>query len=499
MQTRIKGLLKVRSAAAVEEALAAFDADAYPEFFTADLWKPSGAFLACDAAFELEADCDPKRAVRAIAACATEGVVEVHSTADADAWSFSRRKGSKAVRGESLPATGFGRAVDALSIEWKDALEKAHTGTAEKAKAAGKTKPRSVVVDLGGRAVSVVALAGGHFAAAVGTEVVVFGVDGSIVARHSIAMDGDDGYSFRAAGLTELLDGRVAIVGDYAKTMRVLDRATGAVRSLTFPKQIHAKSVLPVPGGFVRCGDLSLVVGDEVRALAAGTTGGASDFPSKATRWGDRFVIEVGGKNLVYAPDGALLFETEGGNAVVFRDRLYTSYRSNVGRTERDGTFTETQMPSRALLVVGDALLGANGSAARYDADENRVWAAPRIYDPANSGPPIALTDDVIVMTPASYPPSARLLVVDFVTGQKLGEVSGKGEIKETYRVDADTVVGLAHASQGKTLHVFRDLRTTPKYEGLGGHTKPITQIAISGRVVATRSDDGSTRLFDLG
>jgi hypothetical protein len=500
MLVRIRGLLKLRSAAAAEEALAAFDGEAYPEFFTSDIWTTAATFLSCDAAFELEADCDPKRAVRAIVACSVEGVVETHGSGDAEGWQFSRSKGSKAVRGESVAAARFGEATAALGADWKDALEKARAGSAKKAKtAASKSKKSpSIVVELGGSAVDLVALADGHFAALVHNEVIAFGVDGKVVARHSIALPGDDGYSFRPVGLTELLDGQLAIAGDYTDTMRVLDRATGAVRSLSFPKTTHAKSVLPVPGGFVRYQDLSLVLGDEVRALPVGTTAGASDFPSKAMRWSDRFVIEVGGKNLVYGPDGSLLFETEGGKAVVFRDRLYTSYGSNVGRTEPDGRFTETQMRSRALLVVGEALLAADGSAVRYDGDEKPIWSAPGIYDRANSGTPIALTDDVIVMTPAPYPPSARLVVVDFTTGKALGEVSGKGELESTFRVDADTVIGLAHGAQGKTLHVFRDLRTAPKYEGLGGHTKPITRVAISGRFVATRSEDGTSRIFDL-
>lgn len=498
MEARIRGLLKVRSAAAVDQALQAFDQQAYPEFFTSDIWEPAGPYLICSADFELAADCDASRAVRAIVASAADGLVELHLSGDTEAWKYTRNNRLKTAVGESFPPPQFGAAFDALAHEWSEPLAKARTAATKKvAKAAKAAKTSSIVVDLGGAARALIALMDGHFAAVVKSEIVVFGTDGKVAARHAVRLPGDDTYTFRAAGLTELLDGRLAIAGDYSKSMRVLDRATGGVTELSFAKNVHMESVLPIPGGFVRYQDLSLVLGDEVRQLASGTT--EADHPSSAICWGDRFVIATGEKNLVYGRDGSLLFEAQGGRAVVFGDRLYTSWESNIGRTDPDGTFSETDMPaSGSLLVVGDALLHASGSARRYDPDGKTVWSARGIYDRANSGTPIALTDRVVVMTPAKYPLSARLVVVDFETGQALGEVSGKGEIETTHRVNEDTVVGLAHGAQGKTLHVFRDLREAPRYEALGGHKKAIAGVAIRGNIVATRSDDGTTRLFDL-
>jgi hypothetical protein len=498
MRVKIQGLLKARSVAAVDEALEAFDREAYPEFFTADIWEPAGRFLICNTELELEADCDATRAVRAIVASAAEGLVEIHLAGDAEAWKYTQSKRLKTPVGESFPATGLGTSFATLAEEWSEPLGKARAAAAKKtAKAANAAKSSSTVVDLDGVARALIPLTSGHFAAIVKSEVVVFGADGVVVSRHGIRLAGDDEHTFRAMGLTELLDGRLAIAGEYSNTMRVLDREEGAVVELKFGKRVHVESVLVVPGGFVRYQDLSLVLEDEVTQLDAGTAD--AELPSAAIRWGDRFVITTGEKNLVYDKEGTLLFEAQGGRAVVFADRLYTSWKSKFGRTEADGTFSETDMSaSGSLLQVGDALLHASGSAQRFDAEGNKIWFAPKIYGGASSGTPIALSDSVVVMTPAKYPPSARLVVVDFETGEAKGEVVGKGEIEHTHRVNEDTVIGLAYGAQGKKLHVFRNLRSAPKYEAIGGHKKPIDGVAIRGNVVATRSEDGTTRLFDL-
>lgn len=499
MQVKIQGLLKLRSAAAVDAALQAFDRQAYPEFFTADVWEPAGAFLRCQTEFELASDCDVTSAIRAIVGCANDGLVEVLVSGEAEAWRFTRSKRAKSAVSEAIPEPEFGKAVGALMQEWSEPLAKAHAAETKKAARAAKTaKKSSTVVDLGGAARAVISLADGHFAALVRSEVVVFSADGVVSSRYDLRLPNDHHYSFQPRGLTELLDGRLAVAGDYSNVMRVLDRTRPTVTELEFGREVHMETVLPVPGGFVRREDLSLVLGDEVISLDGSTDD--SDYGRAALRWGDRFVITMGEKNLVYDREGKLLFDTQGGTATVVGGRLYTSWEGTYGCTEPDGTFVMTEIPSSGTLVpVGEALLHASGSARRFDADGNLVWSAPGIYDRANSGPPIVLCDSVIVMTPAAYPPSARLVVVDFDRGKAMGEVSGKGELEHTYRVNEDTVIGLAHGAQGKKLHVFRDLRGAPKYEALGGHTKAISGVAIRENVVATWSEDGTTRLFGLG
>ncbi len=498
MQTKIRGVLKTRSAASAEEALAAFDGEAYPEFFTADIWEQAGKFLLCDAEFELAADCDPLHALRAIVALSADGVVECQ-LADDPVQRLHRSKKTKAVVGTSIPPAEFGAAIDDVLEDWKQPVEKARAVAAKKAaKAAKKAKAGSKLVDLGGAARSIIARSDGTFAAAVAGEVVVFDTDGNIGSRHPFRGPDEDTYAFRAAGLTELLDGRIAVVGSYSKEVRVLDLTSDTKIVVGFASEAHVDDVLPVPGGFVRVATpLSAWLGGEVVQLD--TAGVDADFPSGAVRWKDRFVISCD-KNLVYDADGKLLFQTQGGRATVVGDRLYTSWESRFGRTELDGTFSESSIPCNSfLLPLGEDIFCASGSAQRFDRAEEKVWSAPRIYDRANSGPPIALTDSIVVMTPSTYPPSARLLVVDAEKGEPMGEISGKGELESTLRVDEDTVVGLAHGAQRKKLHVFRDLRSKPRYEGLGGHEKPISGVAVLGKVVATWSEDGTTRLFDLG
>jgi hypothetical protein len=62
MDIEVYASLRFRHASALEKGLAAFDANAYPEFFTRTLWTVSGAHARSKQTFEIEADCNYQRA-----------------------------------------------------------------------------------------------------------------------------------------------------------------------------------------------------------------------------------------------------------------------------------------------------------------------------------------------------------------------------------------------------------------------------------------------------
>lgn len=125
MNIEVYAALRFRTATALEKGLAAFDASAFPEFFTRDLWTVSGPLARCKQTFEIEADCNYTTAFLAMALQATEGAVYLRVAGDTKKLvRIHRAKLSKGSWMNLTDETGlhpFGYYVDATEAVWAEA------------------------------------------------------------------------------------------------------------------------------------------------------------------------------------------------------------------------------------------------------------------------------------------------------------------------------------------------------------------------------------------
>jgi hypothetical protein len=143
VRVEIRGALRFAHRAGLEKGVVAFDDNAYPEFFNSELWSLVGPFATCDTAFEIEPDCDHKRAFMAMARCAVEGVIElrvaneiIHMNKLKSGW-------------WTTPRAEFGIEQPKFLTAWAEKMATAAAADAAKAaKAATKAKSASAVIEV---------------------------------------------------------------------------------------------------------------------------------------------------------------------------------------------------------------------------------------------------------------------------------------------------------------------------------------------------------------
>lgn len=80
MDVTVKGALRFKHRPALQRGKAAFESEAYPEYFSSALWTFDGLHAFCDETFEIEVDCDHKRAFMAMAREAVEGTIDMRES-----------------------------------------------------------------------------------------------------------------------------------------------------------------------------------------------------------------------------------------------------------------------------------------------------------------------------------------------------------------------------------------------------------------------------------
>ncbi len=494
MEFEAQGVLKFRSAATRDQALAAFDARAHGEFYSSEMFRTFGKYAEVSHRFDLAADCDPAPAFEAVAEAASDGAVDWGSRRDPAYQRVTFDKRKKVVVGVGWSADAFGGEGERRAEAWRADMDKARAKAAAlAAKEAAQARKHSVELDIPGSARCVVARASGGFAVmsnpSEGATLTLLDVDGAVVSQLVVAADG-----FRGERLTELLDGRLVVAPDFGDRVLVVDPSTGDVAEHLLGRGADDAAIVPVPGGFVWHGKgPKLVTRDGVVTLD--TEGVDAEFPEPGTRWGDRFVITTLGHNVVYSATGERLLTVDGGPPVAVGDHLFTSYDGAV-LIDGEGERVPLPLPTDCrLLLLEEGVVGYRGRSRwkRYDREWNQVWSS----QDAHSGQPVLLSDRLLAVTPVSYPPSGSITLIDLASGATVGTVLGKGEIVETLRLDDATLVArVERGAHNRKLHVFRNLDSTPEYLAIAGHAEPIVGFAVGGEAVVTWSTDGTARLF---
>jgi len=519
MQVDIRGALRFKHRAGLDRGVAAFDAEAYPEFFNSDLWTLVGPFAFCERSFEIEPDCDYHRAFLAMARQAVEGVIDLRES--------GRKEGAQILKlGKPLNAwfknpkthgEAFGRDVATFATAWADGIAKAKTAdvaaAAKTAKRAAKDGAMCRVVELERNPTNVVIRPDGSLAVSAGSKVVFVAPTGEVMGEVECKLEDYSQFGLGISGLHALPDGRVLAfqeLADYAclatlgeaRAKLVAESTLGASRPVNSGASAHGLTVLACRHSFI------VLDGDR---LVREVTPWADNYVRAAVPWPGGVLVASSSKTAGYDRDGTKQFELDGQDPLVFDggfvvrrdDRTvavvdetgtvrHTLEVGDVGWIHRDGEYV------RAWAVRGSVLTAAMSSPTSLGAWDlatgKEQWRVTKQHTLGAAG--CAATARWAVSwaeAPIIAQQKSRLdtTLAAFRDGTEIARVDPKALALGALAIsDDDLAFWVDGRAAGTKVYVWRDISTTPRLETLTGHKGRVRGlVALSGRLISFAAD----------
>ncbi len=528
MDVQVHGVLRFKHRAGLEKGLAAFDDNAYPEFFKSELWALSGPYAECRRTFEIEPDCDYTDAFLAMAREAVEGVIYLREGDKAKQFVRITKLGRPINRWtkfeDDARTRKFGAEATDLMKSWAEAMAEAATAASTKAaqdakreaRKQAKSKVSAHVVELPANPSRVIALRDGALAIATGSKVCFVAPTGEITATVDCALGEYDMFGMGITRLHGLDDGRVLAFQELASEARLVDRAmpqATAIKSdgertikdgtsagpLTVLRALHSALVLgpatsiahtltPWPDDYLRC--VALWRGGTLAATSSNTAWFDANGVQKFAVAGE-LALTRDETFVVYRDDGVLAMIDDAGADV------RTIAIGDVGHGAAEDDYP------RSWAMRGDRFIATTRWPSRVRewnlTDGSLTWQHDNTHESMPGG---LIATDTLVATwsPPPYIRAKDTSILVTAGDREVARLDAKAPVIGMTAIGDDTLVAFVEGrTAGSKLFVWRDAATTPKLETLSGHKGRLRGVlALPDRRLVSWAADKTVRIWQL-